>query len=128
MRLEIVSPEGIFGDRPFAPAVRVDGATSVLFVSGQLGEDASGVLVSTDVAEQATQCFRNIDLLLRAAGATKEDVAKLTIYLTDLADREAVARARTAFFGEQKPATTAVVVEQLVVRGAKIEVEAVAMF
>ena len=128
MRLEFVSPEGVLRDRPFAPAVRVEGATRFLFISGQLGEDADGALVSAGAGEQAAQCFRNIDVLLSAAGAKKEDVAKLTIYLTHLADREAVARARTDYFGDHTPATTGIVVAELVVPGAIVEVEALATF
>lgn len=123
----IVVPDGAPSAAPFSPAVLASGAR-VLFVSGQLGEDDEGALVSEDAGEQAAQALRNVDRILAAAGATKQDVSKLTIYLTDLADREAVARARTAYFGSYKPASTGLVVAGLVIPGAKVEIEATAVF
>jgi enamine deaminase RidA (YjgF/YER057c/UK114 family) len=101
----------------------------VLFISGQLADSPSGELVGGDDAgAQAEQCFRNVDALLTAAGATKSDVVKLTIYLTDLADRDAVASARTAYFGEHMPASTGLQITALVIPGARVEVEAIAVF
>lgn len=128
MRLDHVAPRGVPSTMPFAPAIVAEGATRFLFISGQLGEDATGALVSDDAGEQAAQCFRNIDELLRAAGACKSNVAKLTIYLTDLVDREAVARARTEYFGAHRPASTGLMVAGLMAPGAKVEVEAIAAF
>lgn len=114
---------------PFAPAALSQQGTQVLFVSGQLGEGADGELVSPDAGEQAEQCFRNIDALLTAAGATRTDVVKLGMFMTDLvSDRAAVAAARTAYFGDHIPASTAYQVAGLVIPDARVEVEAIAVF
>ena len=129
MTHRVITGDGQPPRTPFAPAALVSGGERVLFISGQLGDDASGELVGGDDAgAQAEQCFRNIDALLSAAGATKEDVVKLTIYLTDLADREAVATVRTEYFGEHMPASTGLRVAGLVLPGARVEVEAIVVF
>ena len=129
MAHRVITADGGTPTTPFAPAALVAEGRRVLFVSGQLADDLNGELVGGDDAgAQAEQCFRNIDALLTAAGATRTDVVKLTIYLTDLADREAVARARTAYFGVHMPASTGLRIAGLVIPGARVEVEAIAVF
>src|SRR5215471_6039749 len=98
----------------------------VLYVSGigPLGED--GALVGRDdAAEQTRQIFRNMDKVLRAAGATPADVLKVTVYLTDIADRTKINPARQQFFGTARPASTLVEVSKLAIPGMKVEIEAV---
>src|SRR5260370_42309459 len=68
----------------YSNCVRVR-AGSLLFISGQLGMDATGKLVDhDDVAAQAEQALRNIELLLAANGASLIDVVKVTVYVTDI--------------------------------------------
>jgi enamine deaminase RidA (YjgF/YER057c/UK114 family) len=63
----------------------------LLFVSGigPLAEDGS-LVGPDDPAEQSRQIFRNLDRVLRAAGATPADVLKVTVYLTGIMDRETI--------------------------------------
>jgi 2-iminobutanoate/2-iminopropanoate deaminase len=65
--------------------------------------------------------------VLAAAGCTFADVVKVTVFLTDIADRPLVNPVREEFFGETRPASTLVEISALVIPGAKIEVEAVAL-
>jgi 2-iminobutanoate/2-iminopropanoate deaminase len=65
--------------------------------------------------------------VLAAAGCTFADVVKVTLFLTDVADRPLVNPVREEVFGETRPASTLVEVPALVIPGAKIEVEAVAL-
>jgi reactive intermediate/imine deaminase len=98
----------------------------VLYVSGigPLGED--GALVGgSDPAEQTRQIFKNLDTVLRAAGATPADVLKVTVYLTHIADRTAINPVRQQFFGAARPASTLVEVSALAVPGMRVEIEAV---
>jgi 2-iminobutanoate/2-iminopropanoate deaminase len=109
----------------YTDAVR---AGDLLFVSGIVGVDANGDLVGgDDVVAQARQVFENIGAILAAAGCAFEDVAKVTIYLTDVDDRPKINPVRQAVFGETRPASTLVEVPRLAVDGAKIEVECVAV-
>jgi reactive intermediate/imine deaminase len=107
----------------YTDAVR---AGNLLFVSGCVPVDADGNLVAGDVLAQTKQVFRNIALVLDAAGAGFGDVVKVTVFLTDIDDRRAVNTVRQEVFGAARPASTLVEVSELAVPGARIEVEAIA--
>jgi reactive intermediate/imine deaminase len=109
----------------FTDAVR---AGALLFVSGIVPVDADRRLVGEgDVVAQARCVFDNMRQVLAAAGCTFADVVKVTVFLTDVADRPLVNPVRQEVFGETRPASTLVEVPALVIPGAKIEVEAVAL-
>jgi 2-iminobutanoate/2-iminopropanoate deaminase len=108
----------------YTDAVR---AGDLLFVSGCVPVDGHGVLVAGDVVAQARQVFANMDAVLTAAGAEFRDVVKVTVFLTDVADRGAVNSVRQEVFGSARPASTLVEVSGLAVPGARVEVEAVAL-
>ena len=108
----------------YTDAVRVG---DLLFVSGCVPVDADGRLVGgDDVVAQARQAFANVGAILEAAGASFADVAKVTIFLTDVDDRPKINPVRQELFGAVRPASTLVEVPRLAIPGAKIEVEAVA--
>jgi reactive intermediate/imine deaminase len=108
----------------YTDAVRVG---DLLFVSGCVPTDANGDVVGgDDVAAQARQTFENIGRILAAAGASFADVARVTVYLTDVDDRPLINPVRQEFFGETRPASTLIEVSRLAIPGIKIEVEAVA--
>ena len=103
-------------------------AGDLLFVSGVVPVDAERRLVGgDDVVAQARQVFANMHEVLAAAGCTFADVVKVTVFLTDVADRPLVNPVRQEVFGDTRPASTLVEVSGLVIPGAKIEVEAIAM-
>jgi reactive intermediate/imine deaminase len=109
----------------YTDAVRVG---DLVFVSGCVPVDGEGRLVGgDDVVAQARQTFANVGAVLAAAGSSFADVAKVTIYLTDVDDRPRINPIRQEFFGEARPASTLVEVNRLAISGAKIEVEAVAV-
>lgn len=109
----------------YTDAVR---AGDLLFVSGVVPVDGEGNLVGgDDVVEQARIVFEGLRRVLAAAGAGPQDVAKVTLFLTDVDDRPAINPVRQAFFGETRPASTLVEVSRLAIPGAKLEVEAVAV-
>jgi len=108
----------------YTDAVRVG---DLLFVSGCVPTDGQGNVVGgDDVAAQARKVFDNIGVILGAAGATFADVAKVTVYLTDVDDRAAINPVRQEVFGDARPASTLVEVSRLAIPGIKIEVEAIA--
>ena len=112
-------PEG------FSPATRVG---NVVFVSGQVATDAQGRLVGEGACEaQARQCFRNVEAALRAAGASMDDVTKITCFLVNADDYPAYARVRQELFPSDGPASSTVIVKALVRPEFLVEIEAVAV-
>lgn len=111
---------------PYSQAVAVP-AGELVFVSGQVPVDpATGALVEGDAAAQATQVMRNVAAVVAAAGGTMGDIAKCTIYLTDLGDFPAVNEVYGRAFGDAPPARATVGVAALPL-GAAVEIEAIAV-
>ena len=107
-----------------ADAVRAEG---LLFVAGILPVDHSGAVVGNGVVAQAEHVFAELDAVLAAGGCAPADVAKLTVFLTDVSDGPLVDPARRRLFGAARPAATLVQVSGLAVSGARIEVDAIAV-
>jgi reactive intermediate/imine deaminase len=98
----------------------------LLFISGVPPTDAKGKLVGgEDVAEQTRQVFRNMKLVLDAAGASFADILKVTVYLLDVNDRTKINPVRKEYFGAARPASTLIGVSELAIPGMKVEIEAV---
>lgn len=103
-------------------------ADRFIFVSGQLPVDEEGRLVGgDDVAAQARAVFENIRTILEQAGASLKDVVQVNLFLLDVQDIPRIAGVRRELFGEHRPASTAVGTTGLLVPGAKLEVNAVAL-
>jgi 2-iminobutanoate/2-iminopropanoate deaminase len=102
-------------------------ANGFIFVSGQLPVDANGELVGDDVAEQARAVFENIRNILEQAGAGLQDIVQVNLFLLDVQDIPRIAGVRRELFGEHRPASTAVGTTGLLLPGAKLEINAVAL-
>ncbi|ADN01200.1 RidA family protein [Spirochaeta thermophila] len=114
------APEAI---GPYSQAVR---AGEMVFCSGQIGLDpATGSLVSGSIEAEVRRALENLTAVLEAAGCTREDVVKTTIFLVDMADFEAVNRIYGGYF-PHRPARSTVAVKALP-RGARVEVECIAV-
>ena len=85
----------------------------------------TGELVSVGMEEQALQALRNLEAIVKAAGGSKEDVVKVTMYIPDIAQWGTVNRIYSEFFGNHKPARSVVPTRELHY-GALLEVEAIA--
>ena len=108
---------------PYSQAIR---AGSLLFVSGQIPLDpATGTLVSGTIAQETRRVLSNLVAILDAAGSRPEQVAKVTIYLLDMADFAAVNSVYGEFFKPPFPARATVQVAALP-RGARVEIDCVA--
>lgn len=102
-------------------------ANGFLFISGLLAVDADMQLVGRDAAAQAAHIFATMSLILAAENITFEHVTKLTLFLTNIADRHAVNNARQKTFGAHRPASTLVEVSRLIIPGTLVEIEAIAV-
>jgi 2-iminobutanoate/2-iminopropanoate deaminase len=98
-----------------------------IWISGMLAVDASGALIGgDDVVAQVERVHENIGAVLAKAGASFDDVVKITVYLRRIGDRAAVNTVRRKFFGESRPASTLVEVSAFVLPDALVEIDAVA--
>lgn len=96
-----------------------------VFLSGQIPLDPSSMeLVSEDVTVQTEQVFKNLAAVAEAAGGTLDDLAKLTVYLTDLSDFATVNEVMARHVSEPFPARAAIGVSELP-RGASVEIEGI---
>jgi len=121
-----VRPEGLPPVNGYSHAVAFTGRMVV--VSGQVPLDAHGQLVGRgDPAAQVRQVFQNLAGALAAAGARIDQVVKLTVYLTDLADLDAFRQVRDEYIVlERPPASSLVQVSGLVNPEFRVEIEALA--
>jgi enamine deaminase RidA (YjgF/YER057c/UK114 family) len=100
----------------------------LLFIGGQDGVNEQGQIISDDLAEQMRQIFRNLELLLRAAGGRLENIIKWTIFAQEGTDP----RLGFGVFQEvwdrtvPPPVITVAFVSSVGVPGALVEIEAVA--
>ena len=103
----------------------VEATGRLVFLSGQIPLDpVSMELVSNDVASQTEQVFKNLAAVAAAAGGTLNDLAKLTVYLTDLSDFGTVNEVMARHVSEPYPARAAVGISELP-RGASVEIEGI---
>lgn len=107
---------------PYAQAVQ---AGNLLFTSGQLGLDPRTGILPEGVEAQAKQSLENIGAILAAAGYSRRDVVKTTVFIQNMADFGKVNEIYAAFFGEHKPARSCVEVSALPKNGL-VEIEIIA--
>lgn len=113
----------------YSHAVRIETDDAVwVHVSGQIAVDPGGNLVGPgNMGEQTERVFENLRAILEANGATFDDVVKLQTFVTSLDDLDRMRAVRSRYLTSEPPASTAVQVVALVVPGALIEVDAVAV-
>lgn len=97
-----------------------------IWVSGCVGITADG-RIPDDVVDQFKLAMDNLDASLRAAGGMPSNIVKVTVFLTDIADRPRINPTRQDYFGPHRPASTLVQVSALVDPAMKVEIEAEAV-
>jgi len=114
---------------PLSQGLRIG---NFVFLSGQVPFDSDGNVVGVgDLREQTRQVFENIKGILEKAGATFQDVVKLTTFFTvDITDHDQVSdyfEVRKEYFGKHKPCSTGVQIVALVDSRIMLEVEVIAL-
>ena len=104
-------------------------AGNLVFVSGQVARNAQGELVGPgDIKAQTRQTLENVKSVLGTAGATMDDVVKVTVFVTNVAEHfSQIHEVRAEFFEKDYPASTLVEVRSLANKDLLIEIEAVAV-
>ncbi len=109
----------------FAMATQVG---ETIYVAGQVAQDPDGKLVGQgDMAVQARQVFANIRDILAVAGATMDDVVKITAYVTDMGRYGDYNAVRAEVFPKAQMASATIAAPTLVRDGFLVEVEAIAV-
>lgn len=106
----------------YSQAVKVD---RTVYLSGQIPLDPETMtIVEGDISAQIIRVFENLKAVAEAAGGDFSDVAKLNVYLTDLANFPIVNEIMARYFTEPYPARAAVGVAALP-KGAQVEMDAI---
>jgi 2-iminobutanoate/2-iminopropanoate deaminase len=101
----------------------VDG---VAYIAGMTAGAAASNTTPADEYAQAKAIFTKIKHLVEAAGGSMADILKVTIFVTDITQREKVWQARREFFTGNFPASTLVQVAALAHPSLKVEIDAIA--
>lgn len=108
-------------------AVTFSAGSRLIFVTGQIATDGAGnVVCEGDPAGQTRVVFERIEAILSEAGADLSDLVSLTIYLSDLANFDAVSRIRNEIVGSPAPSSTLLEVSALAEKGCLVEISGVA--
>lgn len=119
----IVSEKAPAALGPYSSAVE---AGNTLYLSGQLGVDPASGELRDGIEAQARQAMENIAAVLADAGASFENVVKMTVLLADINDFAAVNEVYGSFLTEPYPARSAFQVAAIP-KGALVEIEAIAV-
>ena len=123
-----MQPAGLVVSPAFSHVAIVPPGAATIYVGGQNGVDATGSIVSSDIAEQSIRAIENASVALEAAGASLADVVQWSVLIDADADLGAAYGAIAARLatGGAPPLVTAAQVAGLGVPGALIEVSAIA--
>src|SRR5262245_18790490 len=119
---------GVYDPPTYTQGIKVTGAQTILFLSGQVAYDKDGgVLHRGDFKAQAREAYRALRALVEAAGGTMDSFVKLNTYLTDIRYRADLVPVRQEFFAKRAPASTLVQVSALAHPDWLIEIEGIAV-
>jgi len=130
MTMKIINPESLGEPRGYSNGLLFEGG-SLLFVAGQIGWDVEQRIVSDDFAGQFGQALENVLVVVRAAGGSPKDIARLLIFVTSKSEYEAARRnvgvVYRQLMDKHFPTMSLVEVSSLLEPLAKVEIEAIAV-
>lgn len=131
MSFQIINPRSLGAPRGYSHGLLTLDGGRLLFVAGQTASDASGKVAIAGFVEQWGRALEKVLTVVREAGGSPGDIARLTIYVTDLAaylaNLQALGEAYRDLMGPHYPAMALVEVKGLVDAGAVVEIEATAV-
>jgi 2-iminobutanoate/2-iminopropanoate deaminase len=122
-------------EMPYAPAIEVSGASQILFLSGATASPLyhqhphvpEEHVQPDDIEEQTRRAMESIKSILDARGLTWNHVVKITKYVTDMREADAMHRVMNSYFGDYRPASTLVCINNLSSPGARVELDMIAV-
>ncbi len=120
-QVEYLSSETLKG-YPFSESVRVG---NIIYLSGQIGTDASGKLVMGGILQETKQTLENIKAALERQGSSMDNVVKCTVMIADMKEWAEMNKVYVTFFKNRLPARSSLGVNGLAL-GARVEIECLA--
>ena len=122
-------------EMPYAPAIEVTGASQIVFLSGATASPLyhqhphvkEEHVLPDDIEEQTRRAMESIGSVLDAKGLPWRSVVKVTKYLTDMREADAVNRTMNEYLGDHRPASTLICVNNLSSPGARVELDMIAV-
>ena len=133
LKIERFQPEGMnvrmsAGQPSYSHVVTVSGTGKLVYTAGQIARDIDGNCVGKgDMRAQMEQTFKNLDLCLKAAGATWADVVKSNTYVTDYPEFSKNSDVRMRYFGVASPTSTTIQISRLADPDGMVEIELIAV-
>ncbi|MBA0127572.1 RidA family protein [Haloechinothrix sp. YIM 98757] len=125
---EVISPDLAVPNGHFAQATTVPAQGRLLFISGMTARDATGDVTGVgDITAQTHQVCQNLEAAVKAAGGTVDDIARVDVYVRNMADFAAIHAVRRQYFTGVAPASTMVEVSGFVHEDYLIEINAIAL-
>jgi enamine deaminase RidA (YjgF/YER057c/UK114 family) len=126
--IEKYAAKGVYDPPVYSQAVKVSGAQTILYISGQVDYGGQGGCAHPgDFAAQAKATLAALKAQVEAGGGTMASIVKINTYVTDMRYRPEYAKLRTEFFGPKAPASTMVAITALADPDFLIEIEAIAV-
>ena len=126
---EFLQPKAWASPQGYANGIAAEGR--LVFVAGQVGWDAEGRMVGSDLVAQTEQALKNIVAILAEAGGAPEHLTRLTWYIIDkkgyVAHRKEIGEAYRRVIGKHFPTMSLLVVAGLLENDAQVEIEATAV-
>jgi 2-iminobutanoate/2-iminopropanoate deaminase/2-aminomuconate deaminase len=135
VKIEVVQPRpDQAATMPYAPAVSVQMPAELIFISGATSSPLyhkhphvpEEHVQPDDIHEQTRRAMENIKLVLDHKGLAWRNVVKVTKYLTDMREIDALHEIMNAYFGDWRPASTTVCINNLSSPGARVEIDVIA--
>jgi enamine deaminase RidA (YjgF/YER057c/UK114 family) len=132
VELKVIHPDPSQAHKmPYAPAVHVVGACDLMFISGATASKLYHDHPHRDdehihphsIEDQTRNAMEAIKSILDEVGASWRDVVKITKYLTDIRDGDGMHKTMREYFGDWRPASTMVCINQLSSPGARVELD-----
>ncbi|HWN07895.1 MAG TPA: RidA family protein [Pyrinomonadaceae bacterium] len=131
MPFKLINPASLGQPKGFSHGVLADAAGRLLFVAGQIGCDKNQQIVSANFVEQFDRALANVVAVVKEAGGTADEIARLVIYVTDKTEYttnlKAVGECYRTHMGRHFPAMALVEVKSLLEDKAMVEIEAMAV-
>ncbi len=131
MEIAVINPEQLVKPRGYNHGIKTSGASTLLFLGGQVAWDKEGRLVGeNNVVLQFDKALENLLAVVKEAGGRAENIVKLNLYVTDkeayLASAKELGQAYRKHMGKHFPTMTLVEVKSLYEAGAIVEIEGLA--
>jgi enamine deaminase RidA (YjgF/YER057c/UK114 family) len=131
MALKLINPKSLGTPRGYSNGVLADTGGRLLFVAGQIGWNEKHEIVSNDFVEQFDRALANVISVVKEAGGTPADIARLVIYViskTQYRQRtQEVGECYRAHMGKHFPAMVLIEVKSLLEDSAQVEIEGLAI-